>query len=182
MGRWHRHCTGLRFVYSRRGASLLVADQARINNGGQAVASRAKTGRNQVTAPIFLLVQQVKLPKRLDLDRDAGRARDSTPGRLAMAELLPIVSGNGAQAERGTGGERRAGCQRLILSIRDAGQSLEMRVAGQERRATGAAGCQDDRVGGRKLVHVAGLRRCQRDLGVKRHDQADLREGVSGGR
>jgi hypothetical protein len=64
----------------RRGPSLLVADRARINSHSQAVASRAKTGRNQVTAPIFLLVPQVKLPKRLDLDRDAKRAHDSVPG------------------------------------------------------------------------------------------------------
>jgi hypothetical protein len=46
------------------------------------VASRAKTGRNQVSAPIFLLVPQVKLPKRLDLDRDADRAHDSLPGLI----------------------------------------------------------------------------------------------------
>jgi hypothetical protein len=46
------------------------------------VASRAKTGRNQVTAPIFLLVPQVKLPKRLDLDRDAARAQGSVPGLI----------------------------------------------------------------------------------------------------
>ncbi|MGR3493310.1 MAG: DUF6441 family protein [Shimia sp.] len=72
----------LRFVYRRRGPSLLVADRARINTRGQAVASRAKTGRNQVTAPIFLLVPQVKLPKRLDLARDADRALDSVPGLI----------------------------------------------------------------------------------------------------
>jgi hypothetical protein len=46
------------------------------------VASRSKTGRNQVTAPIFLLVPQVKLPKRLDLDRDADRALDDVPGLI----------------------------------------------------------------------------------------------------
>ena len=72
----------LRFVYRRLGPSLLVADRARINKRGQAVASRAKTGRNQVTAPIFLLVPQVKLPKRLDLDRDAERALDSVPSLI----------------------------------------------------------------------------------------------------
>ena len=68
-----------------------MAERARINKRGQAFSglsrrhrrhgpaspSRAKTGRNQVTAPIFLLVPQVKLPKRLDLDRDAERALDS---------------------------------------------------------------------------------------------------------
>ena len=33
-------------------------------------------------APIFLLVQQVKLPKRLDLARDAVRAHDAVPGLI----------------------------------------------------------------------------------------------------
>ena len=82
-GEWERRRgLRLRFVYRRCGPSLLVADRARINKRGQAVASRAKTGRNQVTAPIFLLVPQVKLPKRLDLDRDAERAHDSLPGLI----------------------------------------------------------------------------------------------------
>jgi hypothetical protein len=34
------------------------------------------------TVPIFLLVPQVKLRKRLDLARDAERAVDSVPGRI----------------------------------------------------------------------------------------------------
>ena len=46
------------------------------------MASRSKTGRGQVTAPIFLLVPQVKLPKRLDLARDAERAHDLVPGLI----------------------------------------------------------------------------------------------------
>ncbi len=79
-GEWERRRgLRLRFVYRRRGPSLLVADRARIDKRGQAVASRSKTGRNQITARIFLLVPQVKLPKRLDLDRDADRALDSVP-------------------------------------------------------------------------------------------------------
>src|SRR6056297_736773 len=82
-GEWERRRgLRLRFVYRRRGPSLLVADRARINTRGQAVASRAKTGRNQVTAPIFMLVPQVKLPKRLDLDRDSERALDGVPGLI----------------------------------------------------------------------------------------------------
>ncbi|MEM9763780.1 MAG: DUF6441 family protein [Pseudomonadota bacterium] len=82
-GEWERRRgLRLRFVYRRRGPSLLVADRARINKRGQAVASRSNTGRNQVTAPIFLLVPQVKLPKRLNLDRDAERALDSVPGLI----------------------------------------------------------------------------------------------------
>jgi len=59
-----------------------VADRARIDKRGQAVASRSKPGRNQVTAPILLLVPQVKLPKRVDLDRDADRALDEVPGLI----------------------------------------------------------------------------------------------------
>ena len=82
-GEWERRRgLRLRFVYRRRGPSLLVADKARINKRGQAVASRSKTGRGQVTAPIFLLVPQVKLPKRLDLARDAERAHDAVPSLI----------------------------------------------------------------------------------------------------
>lgn len=81
-GEWERR-TGLRlrFIYRRRGPSLLVAE-GRLNSKGHAVASRAKTGRGLVTAPIFLLVPQVKLRKRLDLARDAERAVAGLPGRI----------------------------------------------------------------------------------------------------
>jgi hypothetical protein len=81
-GEWERR-RGLRlqFVYRRTGPSLLVAE-GRLNTKGQAVVSRSKTGRGKVTAPIFLLVPQVKLPKRLDLARDAGRAQDALPGLI----------------------------------------------------------------------------------------------------
>ncbi len=53
-----------------------------MNSKGRAVASRSKIGRGLVTAPIFLLVPQVKLPKRLDLARDAERAHDTVPGLI----------------------------------------------------------------------------------------------------
>jgi hypothetical protein len=81
-GEWEQR-TGLtlRFVYRRRGPSLLVAE-GRLNTKGRAVASRSKTGRGVVTAPIFLLVPQVRLPKRLDLARDAERAVDGVPGLI----------------------------------------------------------------------------------------------------
>ena len=71
----------LRFIYRRRGPSLLVAE-GRLNTKGRAVASRSKTGRGVVTAPIFLLVRQVKLPKRLDLARDAEWALAAIPGSI----------------------------------------------------------------------------------------------------
>ncbi|WP_372838684.1 DUF6441 family protein [Phaeovulum sp.] len=82
-GEWERR-TGLRlrFVYRRRGPSLLVAE-GRLNSKGRAVASRLKTGRGATTVPIFLLVPQVKLRKRLDLTRDAERAVDGVPGLIA---------------------------------------------------------------------------------------------------
>ena len=56
--------------------------EGRLNKGGRAVASRSKTGRGLTTVPIFLLVPQVKLPKRLDLDRDTARAHGSLPGLI----------------------------------------------------------------------------------------------------
>ena len=72
----------LRFVYLSRGPSLLVADAVRLNTRGQAAVSRSKTGRSQVTVPIFRLVRQVKLPKRLDLAKDAERAQAAIPGSI----------------------------------------------------------------------------------------------------
>jgi hypothetical protein len=81
-GEWERRRgLRLRFVYRRRGPSLLVAD-GRLNTKGLGVASRSKTGRGRATVPIFLLVPQVKLPKRLNLDRDAERALDGLPGLI----------------------------------------------------------------------------------------------------
>jgi hypothetical protein len=71
----------LRFVYRRRGPSLLVAE-GRLNSKGRAVESRSKTGRGVATVPIFLLVPQVKLQKRLDLAREADRVAAGLPGRL----------------------------------------------------------------------------------------------------
>lgn len=84
-GEWERR-TGLRlrFVYRRTGPSLLVVE-GRLNSKGRAVASRSKTGRGLATVPIFLLVPQVRLPKRLDLARDAERARDAVPGLIVAS-------------------------------------------------------------------------------------------------
>jgi len=76
----------LRLVYRRRGPSLLVAD-GRLNTRGLGVASRSKTGHGRSTVPIFLLVPQVKLGKRLDLARDADRAQATIP-RLIVAKWL----------------------------------------------------------------------------------------------
>ncbi len=81
-GEWERRRgLRLRFVYRRRGPSLLVAD-GRLNNRGLGVASRSKTGRGKATVPIFVLVPQVKLAKRLNLARDAERAQAAVPGLI----------------------------------------------------------------------------------------------------
>ena len=56
---------------------------------GHAAVSRSKTGRGQVTVPMFLFVPQVKLPKRLDLAQDAARALDDIPG-LIVANSLEV--------------------------------------------------------------------------------------------
>ena len=92
-GEWERRRgLRLRFVYRPRGPSLLVADRARINTRGRAMASRSKTGRGQVTAPIFLLVPQVKLRKRLDLARDAERVQGQVPGLIVANWLEGRIS------------------------------------------------------------------------------------------
>ncbi len=99
-GEWERR-TGLRlrFIYRRRGPSLLVAE-GRLNTKGRAVASRSKTGRGVVTAPIFLLVPQVKLPKRLDLARDAERAVDGVPGLIVANWVEGLIVAMGFRAGR----------------------------------------------------------------------------------
>ena len=88
-GEWERR-TGLRlrFIYRRQGPSLLVAE-GRFNTKGLAVASRSKTGRGLLTAPIFLLVPQVKLAKRLDL----ARAAEMAVGRISGSIVANWVKG-----------------------------------------------------------------------------------------
>lgn len=56
----------LRFVGRRGRSALLVADSFRVGKTGAARQSRSKTGRGAQTVPIFVLVRQVKLSKRLN--------------------------------------------------------------------------------------------------------------------
>jgi hypothetical protein len=88
-GGWEQR-TGqrLRFVYRRGQPSLLVAE-TRLNSKGRAVVSKSKTGRGVATVPIFLLVPQVKLGKRLDLARDAVRAHEAVPQLIVSAWESP---------------------------------------------------------------------------------------------
>jgi hypothetical protein len=46
------------------------------------LAEAIKAGRGVATVPIFLLVPQVKLRKRLDLARDAERAHEAVLGLI----------------------------------------------------------------------------------------------------
>ena len=71
----------LRFIPRRTGPSLLVAE-GRLNSRGRAVASRSKAGRGLTSVPIFLMVRQVRLRKRLNLAREAERAVNGLPGKI----------------------------------------------------------------------------------------------------
>ena len=79
---WQRR-TGLklRFVYRRGRPSLLVADDARINTRGLAARNRRKTG--QASVIVFILVPQVALKKRLDVESAAKRQSARVPSLIA---------------------------------------------------------------------------------------------------
>lgn len=62
-----RHGTKLRFVSPHRGTYLLVADGQRRTSAGGTVRQRGRRNPGQ-SVVIFILVPQVKLPKRLNLD------------------------------------------------------------------------------------------------------------------
>jgi hypothetical protein len=87
-GEWERR-TGrrLRFVYRRGRPALLVADDARIDTRGRAAAKGGRRRRDGIltgaqTVPVFLLVPQVKLPKRLDIDGLAAAAVAGLPAAI----------------------------------------------------------------------------------------------------
>lgn len=83
-----RRSIPLRLIYRARGPSLLVAE-GRLNSRGLGVASRAKSGRGLASVPIFLLVRQVKLTKRLDL----AKAAEAAVGRIPRAIVANWVTG-----------------------------------------------------------------------------------------
>lgn len=89
--RWEQR-TGmrLRFVYRRNGPSLLAADDARLSSRGLAAAKGGRRRRDGVltgaqTVPVFLLLRQVKMPKKLDLDGLAREATERLPGAILGA-------------------------------------------------------------------------------------------------
>ena len=82
----------LRFVYRRTGPSLLVVDGVRVSAKTGRVGRRAKggaftrTGRMKAgiaTAVMFLLVPQVRMPKRLDVRRAAERWSRRLPSLIS---------------------------------------------------------------------------------------------------
>lgn len=79
---WERR-TGmkLRFVYRRGRPSLLVADSARVTSRGLAVRNRRRSG--DATIVVFILVPQVSLRKRLDVESPAKKQAARVPGYIA---------------------------------------------------------------------------------------------------
>lgn len=79
---WERR-TGmkLRFVYRRGRPSLLVADSARVTSRGLAARNRRKSGDAIVV--VFILVPQVSLRKRLDVESPAKKQAARVPGFIA---------------------------------------------------------------------------------------------------
>jgi hypothetical protein len=86
------HGMRLRFVYRRSGPSLLVADHVRLTARGRAAVN---IGRRQgaaysrlsgrTTVPLFILVPQVSVKKRLDVSRAGRRWAAQTPQLIRQA-------------------------------------------------------------------------------------------------
>ncbi len=92
-GSWERR-TGIRlkFIYRRGAPSLLVAEQrARTGKGAQRASSRfarpspaaLKSGRGLTSVVVFILVPQVRVKKRLDINRIAQAWADRVPSLVA---------------------------------------------------------------------------------------------------
>ena len=88
-GDWERmRGVRLRFVYRRGRPSLLVADSARLSKRGLALQKRGRRRKKdgiltgEQTVPIFILVPQVKLSKRLDLARSAEAVARTVPNAI----------------------------------------------------------------------------------------------------
>ena len=109
-GGWERaHGQRLRFIYRRGRASLLVADNVRLNTRGRAVARKGK-GRARMTIPIFALVAQVTMKKRLDVEGAAHKWGEAIPD--LVGRCLEDAAGEGAmQDPRVVGASRPAGAR-----------------------------------------------------------------------
>lgn len=101
-GEWERRRgLRLRFVYRPSGIGLLVADEARVSKRGVAQQKRGKRRKDGTltgaqTVPIFILVPQVRLAKRLDLDGPARNWGARLPAMIVAAwDRLDGVRGDG---------------------------------------------------------------------------------------
>jgi hypothetical protein len=92
-GSWERiHGMRLRFVFRRGSPSLLVADNARLTKRGRAAANIGRSKGNaftrlasRTTVPLFILVPQVTVRKRLDVDGAARKWMRELPGLVLRA-------------------------------------------------------------------------------------------------
>ena len=88
-GLWERlRGQRLRFIYRRGKPSLLVAENQRARQGQRGGFSAASqkaqaTGRGLVTVPMFLLVPQVTLKKKFDIDSSTRRWIGTLAQRIA---------------------------------------------------------------------------------------------------
>ena len=84
-GLWEQmHGSRLRFIYRRGAPSLLVAENMRVRTGkrggfAKGSASALRSGRGLATVVMFILVPQVSLKKRLDVDGVAERWASALP-------------------------------------------------------------------------------------------------------
>ncbi|WP_096703343.1 DUF6441 family protein [Magnetospirillum sp. 15-1] len=84
-GLWEQmHGARLRFIYRRGAPSLLVAENMRARAGkrggfAKGSASALRSGRGMTTVVMFILVPQVSLKKRLDVDAAAERWASALP-------------------------------------------------------------------------------------------------------
>ncbi len=84
-GLWEQmHGSRLRFIYRRGAPSLLVAENMRARTGkrggfAKGSASALRTGRGMTNVVMFIMVPQVSLKKRLDVDGVAERWASALP-------------------------------------------------------------------------------------------------------
>lgn len=77
--RFKRRTGLLLYSVELRNGNIMLFAQGRLSKAGRAVQSRSTRGRGVASIPVFLLVRQVRLSKRLDLDSDVERIVTLTP-------------------------------------------------------------------------------------------------------
>lgn len=95
-GLWERmHGARLKFVYRRSAPSLLVAENRRARTGkrggfAKASATALRTGRGLASVPMFILVPQVTIKKRLDVEGAANKWLAGLPGLVVRNWQDPL--------------------------------------------------------------------------------------------